>query len=41
MTINDDVIYGCFATLDHVTHHRGQTILFLRNQGLTPPEYVF
>ncbi len=41
MEVNDDVTYGCFATLDHITHHRGQAVLFLRNKGLTPPEYVF
>lgn len=41
LTIDDAVIYGSFATLDHVTHHRGQLILFIRKQGLTPPEYTF
>lgn len=37
----DDVIYGFFATVDHITHHRGQATIYLRCQGITPPEYVF
>ena len=25
---------------DHVTHHRGQTVTYLRLKGFTPPQYV-
>jgi uncharacterized damage-inducible protein DinB len=39
--LNDDVIYGFHATLDHITHHRAQAVLFLRNLGITPPEYTY
>lgn len=37
----DQVIHGFFATIDHITHHRGQATIYLRCQGITPPEYVF
>ncbi|MGC3944648.1 MAG: DinB family protein [Chryseolinea sp.] len=39
-TASDKLTLGIWATLDHVTHHRGQAVLHLRNLGLTPPEYV-
>lgn len=29
------------ATLDHITHHRGQAIIYLRCNNIAPPEYVF
>lgn len=32
---------GFFSTLDHITHHRGQAVIYLRIQGLTPPEYTY
>ena len=38
---NDDVVKGFYATIDHVTHHRGQAVLFLRCHGLTPPDYTY
>ncbi len=38
---NDDLLKGFHATLDHVTHHRGQAIVYLRCNGITPPEYTF
>ena len=38
---NDDLFKGFHATLDHITHHRGQTIVYLRCNGITPPEYTF
>ncbi|SFF02137.1 Uncharacterized damage-inducible protein DinB (forms a four-helix bundle) [Chitinophaga sp. CF118] len=41
LALNDDVMYGFKATLDHITHHRGQAVLFLRNLGITPPEYTY
>lgn len=32
---------GFNATMDHITHHRGQLIVYLRLNGMQPPEYVF
>lgn len=32
---------GFHATLDHVTHHRGQAVTYLRCKGITPPEYTY
>jgi len=32
---------GFNATLDHITHHRGQLIVYLRTKGIQPPEYVY
>ena len=37
----DEMIHGFYATIDHITHHRGQATIYLRCQGITPPEYVF
>jgi uncharacterized damage-inducible protein DinB len=39
--VTDEVIKGFFATLDHVTHHRGQLIIYLRCNGIAAPEYSF
>jgi len=39
-TASEKLTTGVWATLDHVTHHRGQAVLHLRNQGIAPPEYV-
>ncbi|MDP4265748.1 MAG: DinB family protein [Bacteroidota bacterium] len=36
-----DAIKGFHATIDHITHHRGQAVLHLRCQGITPPEYGY
>jgi uncharacterized damage-inducible protein DinB len=36
-----ELMKGFHATLDHITHHRGQAIVYLRCKGLTPPEYIF
>jgi len=41
MEINDRVIHGYYATLDHITHHRGQATVYLRCQGIAPPEYSY
>ena len=30
---------GMMLALDHTTHHRGQLIVYLRLNGMTPPEY--
>ena len=32
---------GVHATLDHITHHRGQAVVYLRTNGVEPPEYVY
>ncbi|MEP7372492.1 MAG: DinB family protein [Chitinophagaceae bacterium] len=39
--MNDETIKGFFATLDHITHHRGQVIIYLRCNGITAPEYTY
>ena len=39
--MNDDQVNGIYATLDHITHHRGQCIVYLRCNGITPPEYTY
>jgi uncharacterized damage-inducible protein DinB len=33
------LINGMMLALDHTTHHRGQAIVYLRLNGVTPPEY--
>ena len=38
-TMNEDRIKGFFATMDHITHHRGQLIIYLRCNRIIPPEY--
>ncbi|ANH82757.1 hypothetical protein A8C56_18820 [Niabella ginsenosidivorans] len=38
---NDRVLQGLYATLDHITHHRGQAVVYLRCSGIEPPEYVY
>ena len=32
---------GIMLALDHTTHHRGQTVVYLRLKGITPAEYQF
>jgi uncharacterized damage-inducible protein DinB len=39
--LNDNSVQGFHATLDHITHHRGQAVVYLRCSGITPPEYVY
>jgi uncharacterized damage-inducible protein DinB len=39
--ISDETIKGFHATLDHITHHRGQAVLQLRLKGVVPPEYTY
>jgi uncharacterized damage-inducible protein DinB len=39
--LTDESVKGFWATLDHVTHHRGQAVLHLRLNGIAVPEYVF
>jgi len=37
----NDLVNGFYATLDHITHHRGQAVMYLRAQGIKPPEYQY
>lgn len=39
--LSDNKIQGFYATMDHVTHHRGQAVVYLRCYGVTPPEYTY
>lgn len=41
ISIDNQSLHGANATLDHVTHHRGQCVLFLRQQNIEPPEYIY
>ncbi|HEY6978115.1 MAG TPA: DinB family protein [Chitinophagaceae bacterium] len=41
LQLNDKAMLGFNATLDHITHHRGQAVLYLRCKGITPPEYTY
>jgi len=41
LTITEQASYGVHATLDHITHHRGQAVIYLRTNGVEPPEYVY
>jgi len=40
-SLTDDAVNGVHATIDHITHHRGQAVLYLRTNGINPPEYVY
>lgn len=37
----DKAIAGFYATIDHITHHRGQATTYLRCRGIVPPEYIY
>lgn len=39
--INDAAVLGVISTLDHVTHHRGQAVTYLRCKDIVAPEYSF
>lgn len=39
--LNEESTNGVHATIDHITHHRGQAVLYLRTNGIQPPEYVY
>jgi uncharacterized damage-inducible protein DinB len=39
--LSENAVKGFHATLDHITHHRGQGVTYLRCNGMTPPEYVY
>lgn len=38
---DDERVHGFYATLDHITHHRGQAVVYLRCKGITPPDYQY
>lgn len=40
-TKGEQAAAGFHATLDHITHHRGQAVLHLRARGIQPPEYTY
>jgi uncharacterized damage-inducible protein DinB len=39
--LSNEAVNGFHATLDHITHHRGQATIFLRCKGITPPAYNY
>lgn len=39
--LSTETVQGFHATIDHITHHRGQAVLHLRCQGIEPPEYTY
>jgi uncharacterized damage-inducible protein DinB len=39
--LNETAVQGFYATIDHITHHRGQATTYLRLKGIVPPEYVY
>ena len=39
--LTDEIVAGLHATLDHITHHRGQAVIYLRCNGVEPPEYTY
>lgn len=41
MTEDSETINGVYAALDHITHHRGQATVYLRCNGIVPPEYIY
>jgi uncharacterized damage-inducible protein DinB len=40
-SLSEEAVQGFHATIDHITHHRGQAVLHLRVQGIEPPEYTY
>ena len=39
--LSEEKLHGFHSTLDHITHHRGQAVLFLRSQGIPATEYTY
>jgi uncharacterized damage-inducible protein DinB len=39
--LSNEGVKGFYATLDHITHHRGQAVVYLRMKDIAPPEYVY
>ena len=40
-TVTEEKMNGFHATLDHITHHRGQATTYLRLNGIIPPDYTY
>lgn len=40
-SLTEQAVNGVHATIDHITHHRGQAVIYLRTNGVEPPEYVY
>ncbi|MET3878123.1 DinB family protein [Chitinophaga sp. OAE865] len=41
LPLSEQAIAGFYATIDHVTHHRGQATIYLRMKDIVPPEYIY
>lgn len=39
--ITGNAAHGFYATIDHITHHRAQAVIYLRCNGITPPGYIY
>ncbi|MBC7829125.1 MAG: DinB family protein [Chitinophagaceae bacterium] len=39
--LSDESVKGFHATIDHITHHRGQAVVYLRCKAIDPPAYTF
>lgn len=39
--LSDKALQGFYSTTDHITHHRGQAVIYLRCSGINPPEYKY
>jgi uncharacterized damage-inducible protein DinB len=39
--LSEKAMQGFYATLDHITHHRGQGVTYLQAAGIQPPEYTY
>jgi hypothetical protein len=40
-SLTEQAVNGVHATIDHITHHRGQAVIYLRTNGVEPPEYMY
>lgn len=38
---DDKSVQGFHSTIDHITHHRGQAVAYMRCNGIEPPEYKY
>lgn len=39
--LSNEIIRAFYATTDHITHHRGQAVVYLRYKSTNPPEYTY
>lgn len=39
--MTDDLVKGFNATSDHITHHRGQLVVYLRFNDIAAPDYTY